>query len=177
LETIMHDEADFLRKLLENPADDTTRLVYADWLDERADPDSASKAQFLRLAARPDADESEFQRLAGQFDSDWLAMVSRLKVESCAVSRAKQDANLLWEKFGIRFNVVCDRRWEDLSATDDNAVRFCEGCKQQVHYCDTIEAARRHAWKGECVAVSLGVIREEHDLERPALMVGGIGII
>ena len=26
----MHDEGDFLRKLLENPADDTTRLVYAD---------------------------------------------------------------------------------------------------------------------------------------------------
>ena len=27
----------FLAKLLETPADDTTRLVYADWLDEQGD--------------------------------------------------------------------------------------------------------------------------------------------
>lgn len=30
----MHEESDFLQKLLEKPADDTARLVYADWLDE-----------------------------------------------------------------------------------------------------------------------------------------------
>ncbi|HVL11543.1 MAG TPA: TIGR02996 domain-containing protein [Gemmata sp.] len=173
----MRAETDFLRKLLENPADDATRLVYADWLDEHGDPLSSAKSQFLRLTARPDAEEVELQRLASQFDSDWLAVVSRLKVENCAAARAKQDANLLWEKFGIRFNVVCDRRWEDLAATDDNAVRFCDDCKQHVHYCDTIEAARRHAWKGECVAVNLGVIRQERDLEQPVMMVGAAGII
>jgi uncharacterized protein (TIGR02996 family) len=173
----MHDEADFLRKLLENPADDTARLVYADWLDEQSDPASAAKWQFLRLTARPDASDAELQRLAGDLDSDWLAVVSRVKVESCEVARTKQDANLLWEKFGIRFNVICDRRWDELTATDDNTVRFCEGCKQQVHYCDSIEAARRHAWKGECVAVSLGVIRKERDLEQPVMLVGGIGLI
>ena len=49
----MHDEADFLHKLLENPADDTARLVYADWLDERGDEESKTKAQFLRLTVRP----------------------------------------------------------------------------------------------------------------------------
>ena len=30
-----NDEDAFLRKILENPADDVTRLVYADWLQER----------------------------------------------------------------------------------------------------------------------------------------------
>ena len=148
----MHRERDFLRKLLENPADDTTRLVYADWLDEQNDFTSTAKSQFLRLTARPDTADTELQRLAGQFDSAWLAVVSRLKVENCEVARAKQDANLLWEKFGIRFNVVCDKRWEELTATDDDAVRFCEGCKQQVHYCDSIEAPARtrgkvNAWR------------------------------
>jgi hypothetical protein len=93
------------------------------------------------------------------------------------VARTKQDADLLWEKYGIRFNVVCDRRWDELVATEDNDVRFCEECKQSVHYCDTIEVAREHAWKGNCIAVNLGVIRHEMDLERPMMMVGGAGII
>src|SRR5689334_21802891 len=34
----------FLAKLLEGPADDTTRLVYADWLDEQGDSISTAKA-------------------------------------------------------------------------------------------------------------------------------------
>ncbi|MDY3561203.1 ribosomal protein L7/L12 [Gemmata sp. JC673] len=41
----MSDEAAFLEALKTNPADDTVRLVYADWLDERDQPD---KAQYLR---------------------------------------------------------------------------------------------------------------------------------
>lgn len=41
----MSDEAVFLEALTANPADDTVRLVYADWLDECDQPD---KAQYLR---------------------------------------------------------------------------------------------------------------------------------
>jgi uncharacterized protein (TIGR02996 family) len=42
----MSDEAAFLEALKANPADDTTRLVYADWLDEHNEP---QKAEYLRL--------------------------------------------------------------------------------------------------------------------------------
>jgi uncharacterized protein (TIGR02996 family) len=42
------DEAAFLAALKANPADDLTRLVYADWLDEHAEP---QKAEYLRLVA------------------------------------------------------------------------------------------------------------------------------
>ncbi|MBP3954144.1 TIGR02996 domain-containing protein [Gemmata sp. G18] len=42
----MSDEAAFLAALKANPADDTTRLVYADWLDEHNEP---VKAEYLRL--------------------------------------------------------------------------------------------------------------------------------
>src|SRR5215470_19680433 len=39
------DETGFLQALLDDPADDTTRLVLADWLDERGDP----RGELLRL--------------------------------------------------------------------------------------------------------------------------------
>lgn len=38
-------ETAFLAAIRANPADDTTRLVYADWLDERDDP----RAEYVRL--------------------------------------------------------------------------------------------------------------------------------
>lgn len=41
----MNDEQGFLRILAENPTDNVTRLVYADWLEERQD----ARAHFLRL--------------------------------------------------------------------------------------------------------------------------------
>jgi uncharacterized protein (TIGR02996 family) len=182
----MHDEADFLRKLLENPADDTTRMVYADWLDERGDDESQAKAQFLRVTVRlmgpirrvawRSARHKELRELATVLPSAWLAVASRLKIEGCADARARQNPDEL-ARYGIRFNVVCDKRWDELTATDDATVRHCAACKQNVHFCDTIEAARTHARNGECVAVSLGVIRHVKDLELPQIMLGGAGII
>lgn len=45
----MSDEAAFLDALKSNPADDTARLVYADWLDEHDEP---RKAEYLRLSTQ-----------------------------------------------------------------------------------------------------------------------------
>ena len=45
----MHDEADFLSAIRQTPADDTARLVFADWLDEQDDPACKRKAAFIRL--------------------------------------------------------------------------------------------------------------------------------
>lgn len=36
----------FLQAILENPDEDSPRLIYADWLDEHGDPD---RAEFIRL--------------------------------------------------------------------------------------------------------------------------------
>jgi uncharacterized protein (TIGR02996 family) len=44
----MSEEAAFLEALRANPADDTTRLVYADWLDEH---DRPREAEYLRATA------------------------------------------------------------------------------------------------------------------------------
>src|SRR5262249_4647574 len=44
----MTEEQAFLDALKANPADDTTRLVYADWLDDHGE---SAKAEYLRLVA------------------------------------------------------------------------------------------------------------------------------
>jgi uncharacterized protein (TIGR02996 family) len=41
----MSEEEGFLRQLLDHPDDDTTRLIYADWLEEHGD----RRAEYLRL--------------------------------------------------------------------------------------------------------------------------------
>jgi uncharacterized protein (TIGR02996 family) len=42
---LMAEEDGFLRALLASPSDNALRLVFADWLEERADP----RGLFLRL--------------------------------------------------------------------------------------------------------------------------------
>ena len=175
----MNDEDAFLRTLLQNPADDTTRLVYADWLDERNDAVSKAKAQFLRLTAQlletgrsagwRKGARKEIQPLAAALPTDWLAVVSRLTVENCDGKRAEARAERRYREL---FEFVCDKRWDEMTTTNENRVRFCEGCKENVHYCDTITEAREHAQQGHCVAVDLGVIRRHDDLSPQRMWLG-----
>jgi uncharacterized protein (TIGR02996 family) len=59
----MSDESGFLRAILDDPDDDTHRLVYADWLDEHGQPE---RAAFLRGQVKCD----RFHRLEAMLD-DW----------------------------------------------------------------------------------------------------------
>jgi uncharacterized protein (TIGR02996 family) len=175
----MNDEDLFLRKLLQNPMDDTTRLAYADWLDEQGDDVSAAKSQFLRLTARllesgrgpgwRKARRKELQPLAAALPTDWLGIVSRLAVENCAGKRAKAREERRYREL---FEFVCDKRWDEMTATGDDGVRLCEECKENVHYCDTITQAREHAQQGHCVAVDLGIIRRHDDLSPQRMWAG-----
>jgi uncharacterized protein (TIGR02996 family) len=80
-------EDPFLAAIRANPDDTLTRLVYADWLDERDDP----RGMFLRLeieaAATPegvtmrDAQLARLAVLAVQLDVRWVATVCRVPVE------------------------------------------------------------------------------------------------
>ena len=81
----MTEDEPFLRTLLANPDDRVSRLVYADWLDERADP----RAEFLRVEARaaelphdhPDLAELRQRLLELQTTLPrwWLAVVGGLR--------------------------------------------------------------------------------------------------
>src|SRR5262245_15899506 len=127
----MHDEPDFLRALLENPADDTLRMIYADWLDERADDESKDKAQFLRVTVRlmgpiqrvgwRHARKMELQELAQTLPIEWLAIVSRLKIANCRETTRTRGTGA--EVFGFQTYAVCDKRWDQLTTTDDSTVR------------------------------------------------------
>ncbi len=73
----MNDEAAFLKALSENPGDDTTRLVYADWLDERDDP----RAEFIRLRQQFAQLTARINELTDHFDPAWLAAVGSPKLK------------------------------------------------------------------------------------------------
>ena len=156
----MNDEDGFINQILANPADDAPRLVYADWLEERGDAESVAKAQFLRVECeltmltgrkvrgRRKELRQQLHALARPLDTGWLSVVSKLVIENCRSA----------------FQFKCPKQWEKLQPTDDRAVRFCEECRQQVHYCDTITEARNHASNSDCIAVDIGIIRRGGDL-------------
>lgn len=81
------DEAALLAGVCATPNDDTPRLVYADWLDERGGDADAARAAFIRAqielarpaaagdAARRRALRAEVRRLHKQFAAEWIASV------------------------------------------------------------------------------------------------------
>jgi uncharacterized protein (TIGR02996 family) len=46
--SIRPEVQNFFRDIKEHPDDDTPRLIFADWLQEHGDPDSAARGEFLR---------------------------------------------------------------------------------------------------------------------------------
>jgi len=62
----MPDDPAFLRMIAATPDDDAPRLVYADVLDERGDPASVARAEFIRIQcerARHKPDSPEWREL------------------------------------------------------------------------------------------------------------------
>lgn len=149
----------FIRAILTNPAELTAWLIYADWLDEH---DSPLQAEFLRLMARrgqlSDTEpewytvEERLQELRAVLEPVWVEVFDRPKVENCQISPA--------------FRFQCPKQWENLKVTGAPAVRYCDVCHENVHYCHTLEEAQSHARQGRCVAVRLGVLRHPGDLDR-----------
>jgi uncharacterized protein (TIGR02996 family) len=79
----MTRESGFLRAILDNPADDTPRLVYADWLEERGDP----RGEYLRLdvaLAGRGADSPEAVRLRERM------LEVRTRIEPTSLARLEQ---------------------------------------------------------------------------------------
>jgi uncharacterized protein (TIGR02996 family) len=77
---VTEDEA-FIRAIVDSPGDDTPRLVYADWLDDRGDP----RGKYLRAEAAIPGRTNLCERVAG-LDPVWVARISRPPVGVCADS-------------------------------------------------------------------------------------------
>ncbi len=53
----------------------------------------------------------------------------------------------------IKFGKVCPKSWDALRETDDQAVRHCDACREDVFFCSSDADAIAHAQKGHCIAM------------------------
>jgi uncharacterized protein (TIGR02996 family) len=80
----MNEEPALLAAVVANPDDDTNRLVYADWLDERDDPRGAYlRAEVACSKSRAATDEALARSLVRALDAVWCARVSRPPLGVC----------------------------------------------------------------------------------------------
>ena len=150
----MDNDLLFVRAILADPSDVTLRLVYADWLEERGD----RRAEYLRLEAALAAEQhtasgqelrQQLNELRKVIDRRWQALLDRTPLENC----------------DSRFRSRCPKQWEKLKLTADDTTRACDRCQENVYYCDSVDAARSHAWQGHRVAVNSHVPRRPGDLD------------
>src|SRR5688572_21458041 len=78
----MSDEAGFLKAIADQPAERSTRLVYADWLDEH---DRPREAEFLRLQLQVAELSTKLLDLGGGFEAKWLTAVGQVSVNSAEI--------------------------------------------------------------------------------------------
>jgi uncharacterized protein (TIGR02996 family) len=74
----MNDEAGFLKSISDQPAERSTRLVFADWLDENGRP---REAEFLRLQVRAAELNAKLLDLGAQLEAKWLTAVGGVRVD------------------------------------------------------------------------------------------------
>jgi uncharacterized protein (TIGR02996 family) len=82
---VSEDEA-FIRAIVDSPGDDTPRLVYADWLDDRSDPRGA----YLRAEREIPGDVARLSEMGVGLDLVWVSRVSRPPVGVCCETTAFQ---------------------------------------------------------------------------------------
>jgi uncharacterized protein (TIGR02996 family) len=100
----MNDDTALLLHLEDNPDDDATLLVYADWLDDQGE---ARRAEFLRLQQRVlqlrhrqrgFSDQSrQLFRLGRSLEPAWLAIVSRPRLAgTCWAGTGLSGQHYVW---------------------------------------------------------------------------------
>ena len=102
----MKEEQPFIQQILANPSDDSVRLIYADWLEEREDP----RGEFLRiqtaLSKMPRKDKryaslrKRLKALRSSLDAEWLAWLNTLRYRTAfaALDRPLTQKNGISEK-------------------------------------------------------------------------------
>jgi uncharacterized protein (TIGR02996 family) len=138
--------------------DEASRIVYADWLEQRGDP---MRAEFLRVqdevreGSRPSAElavlVSRLRARAAEVDVAWRLRVADPGVERCVA----------------RSSFPCSKTWSALQATERDRVRHCTHCKQDVYYALNVGEARAHAQQGRSVALDITSARWPGDLAEP----------
>jgi uncharacterized protein (TIGR02996 family) len=157
-------ERAFLEAIERSPSDDEARQVYSDWLEEHGWPREAEfvRTQLALKSMTPDAPgfhalAARMRSLAPAMSLEWRRTIARPPIEKCE----------------IRFELVCPKSWDALTPTHVPNQRFCDGCKQAVHYAPTVAHAQQLALAGHCVAVDIVQPRFPHDLDPPPMLIAG----
>jgi uncharacterized protein (TIGR02996 family) len=121
----------FLETILQNPDDDTPRLVFADWLEEQGDSRSAARAEFIRvqcvlaggpLPPRRIELKRRQQQLLEQYGNEWARPIRRFVrtwqfhrgfIDEVAVAADMflAHAGRLFRRVPIRHLRLWSRRW------------------------------------------------------------------
>jgi len=136
--------------------DSTSRMVSADWLEQRGQTARAELLRLQELLAGIDATDSDrraqFQHavrrlgeLASDIDPEWRLLVGRPVVERCRQS-----------------SVRCTQDWGTLLPTGDPSARSCTTCKEKVYYASSCEEGRAYARTDRCYVVDLVELRRSH---------------
>ncbi len=88
----MSDELGFLEKLRENPGEETTRLVYADWLDEQGE---SKKASYLRALVEIRKQADIMKSLSKSISNDWLGLITEARQDEYDAYLLKKGLNYL----------------------------------------------------------------------------------
>src|SRR5262249_27667768 len=123
--------------IIENPDDDSLRLIYADWLDDRGDP----RGEFIRIAVALEA----LERVESPPDiRSRLAHVRRIGQLRRRWRVLLPQVNRSWYAQLHRGRIRCGRRpggkwpcrWERLPFEPGrNFARYCGGCGRWVRLC------------------------------------------
>jgi uncharacterized protein (TIGR02996 family) len=157
-------ERTFIEAIQNSPNDDSTRVVYGDWLEEVG---RKEEAEFLRsqLALKSlHADDPRFQELSTRIRDvgeklslSWRRTVARPALENCG---------------GMQYQVQCPKKWDDLAPTLSPKERFCDSCQRNVHYATDLDEARMLARLGECLVIDIVQPRRANDLNPPPVVIG-----
>src|SRR5688572_680687 len=107
------DDVAFQRAIMANPADTTLKLVYADWLQDRADP----RAEFVRLQLQLNgmvgqesvAQAAEWLGNKGDnLDPKWVAFMTTLAqpFEPIRFDKHKEHGYPFTERIGLRGRIA-----------------------------------------------------------------------
>jgi uncharacterized protein (TIGR02996 family) len=98
----LDDDEDLMLAVLDHPADESFRLIYADWLEERGHPDRATWIRLESTLLTLPQQDSRYQGLldqwldlADQIEPRWQRLFCRLELKDlpdvCPQCRAKVD--------------------------------------------------------------------------------------
>jgi hypothetical protein len=145
------EETPLYRAGIAQPESIQARLDYVQWLVARGDARADYLKLELELQTLEKADKryrqvkSQLRLQKAKIDRQWRLEITQTPIENCGVLDSAE---------GL-FEFECPQRWNRLTPTDEPSVRFCDSCKQHVHFCSSLAEAEALGARGACIAIDV----------------------